>query len=85
MPYIAKNPFVADCQRIADSRGYDKVIVVGIHGNGTFRVSSFGQTKGLCREAKRTADRVYRLMMGPVETHVGLSSGRLIDDLERNG
>lgn len=85
MPYIAKNSFVADCQRLADARGYEQVIVVGIHANGTFRVSSFGQTRELCADAKRTADRIYGLMMGPVQTHVGLSSGRLIDDLERNG
>lgn len=85
MPYIAKNQFIADCQRIADSRGYQQVIVVGINANGQFRVSSFGQNKELCRNAKVIADRIYKLMIGPVETHVDISSGRMIDDLERNG
>ena len=57
------SPHVADCREIARKWGVQQVVIVGINTrNGTFEVSSFGETKALCADAKKLNDRIFRML-----------------------
>lgn len=53
---------IRDCQIIAEKWGAQQVITIGIYKGDVFEVTSYGETKQLCAEAKKLNERIFKML-----------------------
>lgn len=65
------SPKVADCREIARKWGKQQVIILAIDlADGTLEMATYGQTQGLCADAKRLGDAAYQAVIDHFEDDI---------------
>jgi hypothetical protein len=58
------SPKVADCRDIARKWGKQQVIILAVDTvAGTIEMATYGQTQGLCSDAKRLGDHAFQAVV----------------------